>query len=224
MRMGLIRNLAIFAVAAMASLPAFAADPRVLVIGIDGAGGRYLPAADTPHIDALIENGTARYDFYNEGGLVENPPPGYGASGVNWSTIVTGASAAHHGVIDNSFAGSKFNNHPHFFKYIKDHNSDLYRASMVSWEPINSQILADQFASLERQFPGLTSAQQDALVRDTTMPSSSILTRSMPPATVQAGGDRNTMLRCRPSMATSATSCRRSTRGRASLAALRTGW
>lgn len=157
------------AMAAVASLPAVAAEPRVLVIGIDGAGGRYLPAADTPQIDALVQNGTARFDFNNEGGLVENPPPGYGASGVNWSTIVTGASADHHGVVDNSFAGSRFDERPHFFKYIKDHDPNSYRASIVSWEPINSEILANPFASLERQFPGLSSAQQDALVRSTTV-------------------------------------------------------
>ncbi|MGD9636519.1 MAG: alkaline phosphatase family protein, partial [Pirellulales bacterium] len=150
-------------------LAAHGSEPRVLIIGIDGAGGRYGPAADTPNIDSLVANGAARFDFYNEGGLVQNPPPGYGASGVNWSTIVTGASAEHHGVTDNSFAGSKFNNYPHFFKYIQEHDPTSYRASIVSWEPINSIVLADQFASLEREFPGLTSAQQDALVRDTTV-------------------------------------------------------
>jgi hypothetical protein len=100
---------------------------------------------------------------------VENPPAGYGASGVNWSTIVTGASAAHHGVVDNSFAGSKFSNYPHFFKYIQDHDASSYRASIVSWEPINSVILANPYASLERQFPGLTSAQQDLQVRNATV-------------------------------------------------------
>ncbi len=145
------------------------ADHRVLIVGIDGAGGSYLQNANTPSIDALINNGTVRYDFYNEGALVENPPSGYGASGVNWSTIVTGASAAHHGVVDNSFSGSRFDEHPHFFKYIQDHDPSSYRASIVSWEPINTQILADQYASLERQFPGYSSAQQDALVREATI-------------------------------------------------------
>ena len=84
------------------------ADHRVLIVGINGAGGSYLQNANTPSINALINNGTVRYDFYNEGALVENPPSGYGHSGVNWSTIVTGASAAHHGVVDNSFSGSRF--------------------------------------------------------------------------------------------------------------------
>jgi len=62
------------------------ADNRVLVIGIDGAGGSFLNAANAPAIDALIAGGGVRYDFLNEGALVPSPPSGYGASGVNWST------------------------------------------------------------------------------------------------------------------------------------------
>jgi len=135
------------------------ADNRVLVIGIDGAGGRFLDAANTPVIDALISGGGVRYDFLNEGALVPAPPPGYGASGVNWSTITTGASAAHHGVIDNSFGGSKFNLYPHFFKYIKAADPTRYTASIVNWEPINSQILANQYANLEQNFSSDTSVR-----------------------------------------------------------------
>ena len=139
------------------------ADNRVLVIGIDGAGGSFLNTANTPAIDALIAGGAVRYDFLNEGALVPNPPSGYGASGVNWSTIATGASAAHHGVIDNSFAGSKFNLYPHFFKHIKDHDASRYTASIVNWEPINTQILANQYANLEQNYPS------DVSVRSATV-------------------------------------------------------
>ena len=84
------------------------ADNRVLVIGIDGAGGGFLNAANTPNIDALVANGAARFDYLNEGGMVPNPPSGYGVSGPNWSTILTGASVAHHGVVDNTFSGSRY--------------------------------------------------------------------------------------------------------------------
>jgi hypothetical protein len=154
-------------------------DNRVLVIGIDGAGGRFLRDGNTPSIDELISNGSVRYDFLNEGALTTNPPPGYGASGVNWSTIATGASAAHHSVLDNSFSGNQFNTYPHFFKYIEDHNAGLYTASIVSWEPINGQILANQYADLERQFPNFPSASQDAFVRDATI---ELLSRGDPDA------------------------------------------
>ncbi len=139
------------------------ADNRVLVIGIDGAGGRLLQNANTPFIDALAAKGGVSYNFLNEGALIPNPPSGYGASGVNWSTITTGASAVHHGVIDNSFGGSRFLQYPHFFKHVKTHNPALYTASIVNWAPINQQILANLYANLEQQFPSDTS------VRDATV-------------------------------------------------------
>lgn len=140
-----------------------AADNRVLVIGIDGAGGSFLRNADTPHINALAALGGVAYNFLNEGALVPNPPSGYGASGVNWSTIVTGASAAHHGVVDNSFSGSHYDQFPHFFKYIKDQDPTKYTASIVNWAPINEQIVANQYANLEQQFPGSDPATRTAV-------------------------------------------------------------
>jgi hypothetical protein len=135
------------------------ADNRVLVIGIDGAGGSFLRDANTPYLDALAAQGGVSYNFLNEGALVPNPPPGFGASGVNWSTITTGVSAADHGVTDNSFAGSRFGEWPHFYKYVKDHNPALYTASIVNWAPINQQILANQYANLEQQFSSDTSVR-----------------------------------------------------------------
>ena len=145
------------------ALPLACADNRVLVIGIDGAGGSFLNNANTPYIDALIANGAVRYDFLNEGALIPNPPSGYGASGVSWSTIVTGASAAHHGVIDNSFVGSRYDLYPHFFKHVKDHDPTKFTASIVNWAPINQLILANQYANLEQNFP------QDTSVRNATV-------------------------------------------------------
>jgi hypothetical protein len=140
------------------------ADNRVLVIGIDGAGGSFLNNANTPTIDSLIANGAVRYNFLNEGALVPNPPSGYGASGVNWSTITTGASAAHHGVVDNSFAGSRYDLYPHFFKYVKEHDVSKHTASIVNWDPINTLILANQYADLEQQFPGSDTSVRTATV------------------------------------------------------------
>jgi hypothetical protein len=144
-------------------------DKRVLMIGIDGAGGRYLPLAETPHLDALLAAGTGRLDFLNEGALVPNPPEPFGASGVNWSTIVTGASAATHGVTDNSFAGSNLARVPHWFTYLKQHDPTLFTASIVNWAPINDQLLPDQDADLELEFSGLPLDVEDALVRDATV-------------------------------------------------------
>ncbi|TWT87611.1 phosphoglyceromutase [Pseudobythopirellula maris] len=128
-----------------------AAEPskHVLIIGVDGAGGQYVEPAATPAIDALAAAGAVRYDFYNEGALTPDPPEGYGASGVNWSTIVTGASAEHHGVIDNSFAGAHFDQYPHFFQRVKGHDPNLFTASISHWAPINTEITPDEHTDFE---------------------------------------------------------------------------
>ena len=125
------------------------ADHRVLIIGVDGAGGSYVASTPMPQLAALAAKGALRYDYLNEGALVPNPPAGYGASGANWSTIVTGASAAHHGVSDNSFSGSRYDLYPHFFKYLKQKDPSLFTASIVDWAPINDQILDNAYANLE---------------------------------------------------------------------------
>jgi hypothetical protein len=141
------------------------ADNRVLVIGIDGAGGSYTQTADTPYLDSLASQGAVRYDWLNEAALIANPPETYGASGVNWATINTGASAASHGVSNNTFIGNNFATVPHWFKHINDHDPTLFTASIVSWSPINEQIVPNEYADLELQFTG-TQAIKDALVRD----------------------------------------------------------
>jgi len=140
-------------------------EKKALLIGIDGAGGRYVQEADTPEMDALAAAGVARYDFLNEGALYDNPPEGFGASGVNWSTFVTGAAAENHGVVDNSFGGSRFDEHPHFFKHVKDADPTAYTASLANWTPINTFILDDRWADLEVGYDSGSVAQQDAAVK-----------------------------------------------------------
>ena len=143
--------LALLSSAIFVSPASAAVSNRVLIIGVDGAGGSYTQTANMPNLDALAAAGSARYDWLNEGALVPNPPSGYGASGVNWSTIVTGASAAHHGVVDNSFGGSHFDQYPFFFKYLKQKDPTLYTASIVDWAPINTAILDPTTADLAVQ-------------------------------------------------------------------------
>ena len=142
-----------------------AVEKKVLMIGIDGAGGQYVEAANTPHLDALAADGGIRYDYLNEGALVVDPPSGYGASGVNWSTFVTGASAANHGVVDNSFGGNEFANHPHFFKHVKEFDPSLRTVSLANWTPINQFILPDQYADVEIGYDAGSLAQQDKQVK-----------------------------------------------------------
>ncbi len=150
---------------------AVAADNRVLIIGIDGAGGSYTRDYPTPNLDALAAAGSARYDFLNEGGLTANAPSGYGASGVNWSTILTGVGGPSHGVSDNSFSGSRFDVFPSLLHYVKQQDPAAYTASVSGWNPINTQIVGDA----DLKFGGAA----DPVIRDVAV---DLLTRQDPTA------------------------------------------
>jgi hypothetical protein len=142
------------------------ADKRVLVFGIDGAGGSYTRTADTPHLDALAAQGAVRYDWLNEAALIPNPPERFGGSGVNWASASTGASAASHGVVDNSFVENNFERIPHWFKYVKEHDPTHFTASIVNWGPINEHIVPDAYTDLEIEFNDQERDIEDGLVRD----------------------------------------------------------
>ncbi|MCG8307937.1 MAG: alkaline phosphatase family protein [Cytophagales bacterium] len=108
-----------------------AKENKVLIIGIDGCRPDALIEAFTPNIDKLIENGAFT--------PVATTRPTT-SSGPGWSNMLTGVWQNKHGVEDNSFANSNFNSYPHFFNRLKEHDPSLVCASIVRWEPIQSQI------------------------------------------------------------------------------------
>ena len=57
--------------------------------------------------------------------------------------MMTGVWSDKHGVTDNSFSGSNFDEYPHFIKRVEDFNSDLYTVSISQWHPINNSIVLD---------------------------------------------------------------------------------
>jgi hypothetical protein len=161
------------------SVGSFAASKKVLVIGIDGAGGRYVQEALAPNLDALAATGAGRYDYYNEGGMIPSAPDSYGASGVNWSTILTGVAAAKHGVSDNSFAGSNFTAYPHFFQHARLADPSLVTVSLSNWTPINTFITPNAYANIEIGYDSGTLAAQDTAVKNDAV---SILSTQNPDA------------------------------------------
>lgn len=108
---------------------------KVLIFGLDGVRPDALKAANTPTIDALAANGTYSWDALNEGTT---------SSGPGWSNILTGAWQGKHGVEDNSFSGSMYDKFPSLFKYIENHNSQLYTVSVCEWHPINNSIIRSE--------------------------------------------------------------------------------
>lgn len=112
----------------------FSQEKKVLFIGIDGCRSDALQAADTPNIDELISNG-----FFIDDALCSiNGQPTW--SGPGWSSMVTGVWYDKHGVSDNSFSGSNFDDFPTFNVLLEESGQEYHTASFIMWTPIHTGI------------------------------------------------------------------------------------
>lgn len=111
-----------------------AQDRKVLFIGIDGVRSDALIQANTPNMDALMENGLYTYDSWHLGVTV---------SGSSWSNMLTGVWEAKHGVTNNSYTGSNYNDFPYFPTRAKEVRPDLKAVQVVSWGPMSNNVYND---------------------------------------------------------------------------------
>ncbi|MET9292892.1 alkaline phosphatase family protein [Streptomyces sp. NPDC003077] len=111
--------------------------PKVLVIGLDGAGLLdRIKDADAPHLDALMAGGvTAPSSLYTSPMARTESAPG-------WSTIITGVWPDKHGVKDNGFAGSKYGAYPDFLTRVEAARPALNTYAVSSWAPITDRIFS----------------------------------------------------------------------------------
>lgn len=134
---------------------------KALLIGIDGCRFDALQAAKTPHLDALIERGGHAENClilsnrYRENDTISGP---------GWSSILTGVWADKHGVKDNSFKGSNYDEYPHFFTLLKRRLPQARTASFATWGPIDEFIVRDGDA--RAAFKEGTAEERDAKTRD----------------------------------------------------------
>ena len=111
-----------------------ASQPRVLLIGLDGARSAGLQLANTPNIDALIADGFIDYNaITNDVSL----------SGPGWASMLTGVWCDKHGVVDNdvTWNNSRFDRYPHLAYYLEQANPGLNTASVSHWAPINGELV-----------------------------------------------------------------------------------
>ena len=104
---------------------------KVLIIGIDGCTPAGITSANTPNLDALMNNGTYSLSARNTGTTISGP---------SWSAMLTGVWEEKHGVLDNSFSGSNYIEYPHFFNMVKEADPNHRTVSISQWHPINDQI------------------------------------------------------------------------------------
>ena len=99
---------------------------KVLLIGVDGLSSTRLGEFNLPNHDRLIADG-----LYEEGTTVNSRPS---VSGPGWSDILCGVNNAKHGVINNNFTGSNFNQWPTFLERLEGIDSSLNTVAVVNWE------------------------------------------------------------------------------------------
>ena len=107
---------------------------KLLFIGIDGCRPDALTQAQTPNIDGLINGGI----YINDALCSINGQPT--VSGPGWSTMITGVWFDKHGVSDNSFSGSNFDEYPPFNILMEESSQEYHTASFIMWTPIHTQI------------------------------------------------------------------------------------
>lgn len=111
---------------------------KVLFIGIDGCRFDAIQAAETPHLDGLLAEGCHDPDAQILGDRYRKNDT---ISGPGWSSILTGVWADKHGVHDNTFQGKQYDKYPHFFARLKEVRPEAVTASVVTWVPIQLQIV-----------------------------------------------------------------------------------
>lgn len=117
-----------------------AAEPRVLMIGIDGLRSDALEKANTPNIDKLITAGVyspatwIHSDRFTKSDTVSGP---------GWTTYLTGVWADKHGVLDNNFVGRNSAEFPHIFVRMREAKPALRFYSGVDWDPLTQYVASN---------------------------------------------------------------------------------
>ncbi|MEU6117990.1 alkaline phosphatase family protein [Streptomyces sp. NPDC047117] len=111
--------------------------PKVLFIGLDGAGRLdRVRDADTPVLDSLMAAGiTAPTSLYASPMARTESAPG-------WSTLLTGVWPDKHGVRDNSFSGADYGSYPDFLTRVERARPALRTYAVASWAPITERIVS----------------------------------------------------------------------------------
>ena len=98
---------------------------KVLLIGVDGLSSTRLGEFNLPNYDRLIADG-----LYEDGTTINSRPS---LSGPGWSDILCGVNNAKHGVTNNNFTGSNFNQWPNFLERLEGIDSSFNTYAIVNW-------------------------------------------------------------------------------------------
>lgn len=127
--MGWLRRTTFALVAFTSGCASQELDRKVLLIGLDGVRVDVLAAASTPHLDALIAQGT-----FSDRARTGDPT----VSGPGWSSMLTGVWPAKHGVHGNDFAGKQYERYPDFLTRLEQLDPAYQTFAVVDWPPLGT--------------------------------------------------------------------------------------
>jgi len=105
------------------------ATKKVLLIGLDGVRVDVLAQAHTPHIDALIAQGTFSDTAYTRMPTVSGP---------GWSSMTIGVWADKHGVMGNDFSDNDYATHPDFLTRLEQIDPAFNTLAVMVWPPLGT--------------------------------------------------------------------------------------
>ena len=100
---------------------------KVLLIGLDGIRTDILAAAHTPHLDALIADGT-----FSDEAFTRMPT----VSGPGWSSMLVGVWAEKHGVMGNNFSANRYDRYPDFLTRLEQLDPSFQTFAVIDWLPL----------------------------------------------------------------------------------------
>ncbi len=109
---------------------------KVLIIGVDGTRSDALQKANTPHLDAIISTSFFTYESWHRGITISGP---------SWSSIMCGVEYKKHGVTDNTYSNSNFNQYPYFTTHAKTCLPDLYCVQITQWPAMSDYVYNDSW-------------------------------------------------------------------------------
>ncbi|MGW7428247.1 alkaline phosphatase family protein [Streptomyces sp. NPDC054861] len=111
-----------------------AKQPKSLVIGVDGATFATFDKARMPRVKGLMAGGmTATSNLYAH-------PMAPTSSGPGWSSIATGAWPDKHKVVDNTFAGARYDLYPDYATRLENSDPALDTLVVGTWSPIRDTV------------------------------------------------------------------------------------
>jgi hypothetical protein len=134
----IMKKSLLVAVAALFAIQLSAQQRKVLFIGVDGVRSDALIQANTPTWDSLCAAGLYTYTSWHVGITVSGP---------SWSSMLTGVWQGKHGVTNNNYTGSNFNDYPYFVTRAKEYRPDLKAVQITSWDPMSSAVYNDGWDS-----------------------------------------------------------------------------